>query len=385
MAERKKDKLARKVADIADRLEGVEVRVSSPGGRSDTTRRRSSGMRYCNVPLVPERQFDSNVSEGRARMIRVMSKKWVNGTVLHYHFLKDAPWAGPGAQKKVVRRAFDIWRDVGIGLQFEEVDAPEDAEIRIGFQRGDGAWSYVGRDILKQGAAERTMNFGWDLARNRQEVDTAVHEIGHTLGFPHEHQNPHAGIVWDEQAVIDDLAGPPNSWSEQQTRWNILRKIPQDSVEGSRWDPDSIMHYPFGPGMILQPAAYRDGLEPKPGLSDKDESQVREFYPPLSPKMPELRPMEAEKLSLAAGEQVNFALNPRSSREFAIHTFGASDTVMVLFEDDDGDMRFIDGDDDSGSDRNASLKVRLLKGRRYVLRLRLYYRRSSGDTVLLMV
>jgi len=325
------------------------------------------------------------VSEGRTRMIRVMAKKWVNGTVLHYHFFKDAPWAGPAAQKKAVRRGFDIWRDVGIGLRFEEVDAPEDAEIRIGFLSGDGAWSYVGRDILKQGEAERTMNFGWDLTRNRQEVDTAVHEIGHTLGFPHEHQNPHAGIVWDEQAVIDDLAGSPNFWSEQQTRWNILRKIPQDGVEGSRWDPDSIMHYPFGPGMIRQPASFRGGLEPKSGLSDKDKSQVREFYPPLEAVMPELRPMEAERLSLSAGEQVNFALIPKSSRMFDIKTFGQSDTVMVLFEDDDGDMRFIDGDDDSGTDRNASLNVRLIKGRRYVLRMRLYYKRSAGDTVLLMV
>jgi hypothetical protein len=26
--------------------------------------------------------------------------------------------------------------------------------------------------------------------------------------------------------------------------WNILRKIEPDTVQGSNWDPDSIMHYP---------------------------------------------------------------------------------------------------------------------------------------------
>ena len=31
------------------------------------------------------------------------------------------------------------------------------------------------------------MNFGWDLTQPG-EIDTALHEIGHTIGFPHEHQ-----------------------------------------------------------------------------------------------------------------------------------------------------------------------------------------------------
>ena len=48
---------------------------------------------------------------------------------------------------------------------------------------------------------ERTMNFGWDLTTSYGH-DTALHEIGHTLGFPHEHQNPTAGIVWNEPAVL---------------------------------------------------------------------------------------------------------------------------------------------------------------------------------------
>jgi hypothetical protein len=49
-------------------------------------------------------------------------------------------------------------------------------------------------------------------------IDTAIHEIGHTLGLPQEHQNPNAGIVWDEPAVIADLGGSPNFWSEAKTR-----------------------------------------------------------------------------------------------------------------------------------------------------------------------
>ncbi len=102
---------------------------------------------------------------------------------------------------------------------------------------------------------ERTMNFGWDLTTPYGR-DTALHEIGHALGFPHEHQNPLAGIVWDEEKVYRYFAGPPNNWPRQTTHHNIIRKISADLVEGSAWDKDSIMHYQFPAGLIISPSYY---------------------------------------------------------------------------------------------------------------------------------
>src|SRR4030095_16307705 len=183
----------------------------------------------------------------RARLIQVSADKWVNGTVLHYYFFDKATdgqtvffadgtsefrsWRTTEAEKQVVRRAFETWKNVGGGLEFKEVKCRDEAEIRIGFQRGDGAWSYIGRDVLDTGKDARTMNFGWDLTRHPSELDTAIHEIGHTLGFPHEHQNPNAGIVWNEEAVYTALAGPPNNWSREKTFNNIIRKINPDTVQ----------------------------------------------------------------------------------------------------------------------------------------------------------
>ncbi|MEM7025905.1 MAG: matrixin family metalloprotease [Pseudomonadota bacterium] len=350
------------------------------------TDRMTSQHSYCSMPEIPERTFDPSVPPGRASLINTLANKWVNGTVLHYYFF-DQPqaWTTTEAEKDVVRQAFRIWKDVGIGLDFEEVSAADEAEIRIGFQRGDGAWSYVGTGVLNIGTSQRTMNFGWDLTRRPQEIDTAVHEIGHTLGFPHEHQNPNAGIVWDEEAVYTALGGPPNNWSREKTFHNIIRKIRPDTVQGSAWDPHSIMHYPFEAGLIQQPANFQAGLDPEPGLSDRDKEWVKSFYPALVPnEYRALEPFRSVTLDIAPGGQGNFSIRPSATRDYDIRTFGTSDTILVLFEDDGGELRYMEADDDSGRNLNAHLEVRLVKGRSYVLRVRLYHEDRAGETAVMM-
>ena len=345
---------------------------------------------YCSLPKVPERVFTEDVNPRRAREIIILANKWVNGTVLHYYFFDEpAEWTTHEGEKNLVRKAFDVWKSLGIGLQFQEVNSISEAEIRIGFLRGNGAWSYVGTDILDPnitgGQGERTMNFGWDITQDPRREYVAVHEIGHTLGFPHEHQNPNAGIVWNEEAVYAYFADPPNNWKRETTYWNIIRKINQDEVQGSNWDANSVMHYAFAAGLIQDPAQYRNGLQPAGGLSERDQTWVKKFYPPLTEKdYAPLKPFQSVTLSIAPREQMNFTIQPEATRYYDIRTFGTSDTVMVLFEDDNGNPRYLTADDDSGEDTNASLRVKLLKGRKYILRIRLYYSDRSGETAVMM-
>lgn len=228
------------------------------------------------------------------------------------------------------------------------------------------------------------MNFGWDLTRPG-ELDTAVHEIGHTLGFPHEHQNPKAGIEWNEDAVYASLAQPPNEWDREKTFWNIIRKLSAREVEGTSWDPDSIMHYPFDSGLIKKPEVYRNGLQPAGGLSAKDETWVKSLYPPVHESSDgELKPAQSVLLSLSAGGQRDFTVRPEETRYYEFKTFGTSDSVMVLFENDNGQLRYRTGDDDSGEDTNAYFRIKLIKGRSYVLRIRLYYSDRPGETAVMM-
>jgi len=367
--------------------------TATPEPGSSPTPNKPAGSRYCAQPVAVPRALPPGTDPRRSRAIIGGSTKWLNGTVLHYYFFDhdvdgcDRAWTVPQNQRQVVRTAFTSWKDLGLGLEFREVVAASEAEVRIGFDTTDGSWSYVGKDILQQPQTDRTMNFGWDLTANAYGTTTALHEIGHTLGMPHEHQNPFAGIVWNEEAVYAELGGPPNNWDRQTTFNNILRKITPAEVVGSNWDPDSIMEYAFGDGLIRSPAAYTHGVNPPGILSPLDEQYMVSWYPgqgPVDPqKPPALSPFVTVPAQLAPGQQVDFTLDVAETRVYTIATFGQSDTMLGLFERVGADLRFVAGDDDAGEDRNALIKHRLFKGREYVVRLRCYYAQRSATTALM--
>ena len=57
---------------------------------------------------------------------------------------------------------------------------------------------------------------------------------------------------------------------------------------------------------------------------------------------------------------------------------------MVLFEDRDDGLHFVDGDDDSGTGLNANITTWLDAGKTYVLRIRLYLNWAGGSTAVMM-
>jgi hypothetical protein len=88
--------------------------------------------RLCKQPEALPIILPVTLAPERARAIRVIKKKWVNGTVLHYCFLPSDKWSWPKEQMDVVRWAFKTWKDLDIALKFVETTDVTEAEIRIG-------------------------------------------------------------------------------------------------------------------------------------------------------------------------------------------------------------------------------------------------------------
>lgn len=347
----------------------------------------AAAHRYCAARFPKEVKPKQGMNENRIRLIRETSSKWMNGTTLKYWFYKSPQkWTAAEDQKDVVREAFRQWKVIGIGLDFLEVPNSADADIRIAFDQSDGSWSYIGTDCLSQPKDEQTMNFGWSLTEDSQNgIDTALHEIGHAIGFPHEHQNPFAGIVWDEPKVYAALKAPPNNWSRATTFHNIIEKIVPDTVQGSTWDPNSIMHYPFDGGLILKPTKYNKGLTPKGGISTRDKSWVRKFYPPLTTSgVRALNPFISTPLKIKSTQQAEFLFTAPTARSYTVATFGVADTRMALEKVQGNSSILIAEDDDSGNDRNASASVRLKKGDQIRVKIRMRFIEQAGEAAVMV-
>lgn len=323
--------------------------------------------KYCKQPKVPQRKFNKNVSKLRAGYILSNSSRWVNGTQIKYMFL-----SGAMPQKKVVRRAFEIWASLDLGVSFIEVHTREEAMVRIGFDFSDGSWSYVGREILNIPKNEKTMNFGWDLTADSYGMTTALHEIGHTLGLQHEHQSPFSGITWNTKNVYKQFALPPNEWNKSEIRTNIIDKLSANKMLGSKWDPKSIMEYEFEAGLILKPAKYKNGLFPPGVLSANDIKGIKKIYPKTSIAK-SLAPQKSMAITAKSGKQSDFVFTAPDSRTYTFETKGELDTVMVIYEQGTKENYYMGGDDDSGVEKNAKLTLALTKGKTYLVTIRVLY------------
>jgi len=109
-------------------------------------------------------------------------------------------------------------------------------------------------------------------------------------------------------------------------------------VQGSNWDPDSIMEYPFPAGLILQPERYRtQPLRPGGGLSPRDLSWVRAFYPAEEEhELPELVPFQSRELAVLAGQQRDFcsARPPPASTPCRVRLYfsqGSGETAVMMW------------------------------------------------------
>jgi hypothetical protein len=166
----------------------------------------------------------------------------------------------------------------GLTFAFDLGPNGSSAMIRIAFDEAEGCYSRLGTDALQNwGGLNNSMNLGWtDAPLNHAfsyggrsyttstsfdqggypgQGTTIVHEFGHALGMVHEHQTPFGNpLVWDDAAVYSAFGGPPNNWSRLDIQSNIISVYSGVGMNGSNFDPLSIMKYSFPSGLLLRPS-----------------------------------------------------------------------------------------------------------------------------------
>ena len=325
-------------------------------------------LRVCHDRVLPEDMFRQQpLARPRSgdvfRAVLEFRKMWINGSTLRVRFM-----GGTAAQRASVREQAQRWTEHA-NLTFEFSDAA-DAEIRITFDPDDGAWSYIGTDARKIPQNQPTMNIGFE------DGGTAAHEFGHAIGLGHEHQNPSGGIEWNEAIVIRDLAGPPNNWTPEQARHNVLEKYKADQIRGTSFDGDSIMLY-FFPGKWTKSGK---GTKANDDLSQMDKAFIAgtEGYPRAA--------IDATKLTVNAktatsadigkpGEEDLFTFTVKTGGRHTIATTGNTDVVMKLFGPG-SKTSLIAEDDDGGVGTNARIVADLIPGQ-YFIQIR-HFNKASG-------
>jgi hypothetical protein len=204
------------------------------------------------------------------------------------------------------------WKEAAPGVPLDFGDpanprscsASEVSHIRVGFAYS-GYWSLVGQDSLRQSLqTEQSMNFeNFDTnpPDDKEFQSTVLHEFGHALGLHHEHQNPLGNCIaeFNWPKVYSYLAGPPNSWSKDETDAQMQR-LNEAGLYATAFDKASIMLYTF-------PASYFKAGEksscyspPNITLSAGDTALMAELYP----TDPNVRLELQDKINKYMNEQV---------------------------------------------------------------------------------
>ena len=158
---------------------------------------------------------------------------------------------------------------ISMNMIFVQPNSYPKPDIRITFNPKKGSYSWIGTDCRKIPPSSETLNFGWF------DVGTVMHEFGHVLGLIHEHQSPLGNpIKWNIQAVYD-WALYYADWDKNQVDRQIIYRYNQSEINGSNFDPRSIMLYFFPSSITLN----NIGTSQNYILSSSDVIYINKQYP----------------------------------------------------------------------------------------------------------
>eukprot|EP00122_Pirum_gemmata_P000009 Pgem_evm4s2 len=171
---------------------------------------------------------------------------------------------------------------------------PIKAHVYLRFQKDKGNWAALGnQNKLGKGKtncnidsidAPRT-NFKFEgktydtsketFNNNNNEVGgTILHEFCHILALQHEHTNPDKPISYNWEQIYKDVGGPPNNWSKKKVKYNFKMNIETKYINGTEFDPHSIMMYPIKNQWTTNGIGYQGNDK----LSELDKKLLKKLY-----------------------------------------------------------------------------------------------------------
>ena len=162
-----------------------------------------------------------------------------------------------------------------VNIKFVFVDDVSTADVRVAFDTTKGSNSFVGTQIKDVDPTEPTMNLAW------LDVGTFIHEFCHTLGMVHEHQTPFGFPIQWNLPVLYKWGESTQGWDQNETYQQIVKKYNTDQVNGSVYDPYSVMLYFFSPSLTLN----NQGTTENHQLSVMDKQWLSSIYPFVGPRI----------------------------------------------------------------------------------------------------
>lgn len=192
--------------------------------------------------------------------------------------LKVRIYQGSQKLRDLVIAAAREWEKYG-NVRFEFVEYGE-THVRILLAEGLGHNSKLGIQCNTVPQDEQTMNidtsnfFYQGKFLGYEFKGTVMHELGHTLGFLHEHFSPVSGIKWNKEAVYRDVMAS-NGWSKEQIDYNLFQQFNTSYTHGTTYDKKSVMHYYILPHWTFDGYYVNENHE----LSEGDKQMARIAYP----------------------------------------------------------------------------------------------------------
>ena len=193
---------------------------------------------YC----LPEDQTKFQKSNPGVSLVPILNRENSDPLALEYSrkWLQANGQEKLNVQKQAVKAVLNRYKGL-MTLKFDFVEDSRNADIRILFKADNASWAFIGTaNKSAKGEHGEQVHFGWF------DIATIIHELGHALGMIHEHQNPIGGVTidWDKRKVYKYFRCS-QGWSDEMINNNILNPEDETTLNGSCFDPLSIMLYEY--------------------------------------------------------------------------------------------------------------------------------------------